>query len=87
MIKGKIEQGVPLPPHAKPRSTFDAEIIGFLDKLEVGGSVELELQEGNGYNFEVKARTVCRIYSIIKGCELVSKRYEGSHVFRIWRIS
>ena len=85
MIKGKIEKGVPYPPCTKAKSTFHAEIIKFLDKLEIGDSVIFDVGE-EGYNFQVKARTAVNIYSIIKGSEFVGKWEEYGAFYRLWRI-
>ncbi len=88
MLKGKIEKGVPFPPHAGGRAKFHTEVVNFLNKLCVGDSAVFETMAYEGYKLQVKVRAVTAIYASIKDVAFVStlRSDKGGDTLRVWRI-
>lgn len=85
MLKCKIEKNVPLPRQSRTGSTFHADLIGFLKKLEVGNSALFQCEQHKAYILETKAHLTTRIYGIVTGREFTFKLDAERDTVRIWR--
>ena len=86
MLKGKIEKGVPFPTHTGQSSTFFADLIGYLDKLEVGDLVFFQAEEYGAYKLSTRMRIPVKVYGIITNKNFTFKLDCEKYTVKIWRI-